>query len=70
MAKKSKPPIPQESALLSPGEAAAFLGVGKTTLARWREMQPPPIPFVRHSTRTIRYRLSDLLNAQTQQVQP
>jgi hypothetical protein len=70
MAKKPRPAIPQESALLSPGEAAAFLGIGRTTLARWRCLQPPPIPFIRHSSRTIRYRLSDLLNAQVQQAAP
>lgn len=33
-------------------------------------MQPPPIPFIKHSSRTIRYRLSDLLNAQVQQAAP
>ena len=68
MAKKSKPPIPQESALLSPGESAVFLGVGRTTLARWRDETPPRIPFVRHSARVIRYRRSDLLNAQQQAI--
>jgi hypothetical protein len=70
MPRKSRPPIPQEAALLSPGEAAQFLGVGKTTLSRWRDEVPPRIPFTAHSSRVIRYRLADLLNAQTQQEIP
>ena len=45
--------------LLSPDEAADFLGVQKSTLAVWRCVQRYPLPFVRIG-RLIRYRQTDL----------
>ena len=47
--------------LLKPAEAAAFLGVHANTLRSWRATGAGP-RFVQHSGRTIRYRISDLLD--------
>jgi excisionase family DNA binding protein len=48
-----------ERRLLTPAEAAAFLGTTEGTLAVWRHSGKHRIPFVR-SGRVIRYRLADL----------
>lgn len=48
-------------AMLTPQEAANFLGCNPASLARWRRMKPPPIPFAAPGPKIIRYRLSDLL---------
>ena len=47
--------------LLKPSEAAAFLGVHSNTLRSWRSAGTGP-RFVQHTGRTIRYRISDLLD--------
>ena len=51
-------------AMLTPIEAANFLGCNVSSLARWRKQQPTPIPFAAPGPRTIRYRFSDLCSAQ------
>ena len=51
-------------AMLTPIEAANFLGCNVSSLARWRKQQPTPIPFSAPGPRTIRYRFSDLCAAQ------
>ena len=47
--------------LLKPSEAATFLGVHANTLRSWRSAGTGP-RFVQHTGRTIRYRISDLLD--------
>ena len=47
--------------LLKPSEAAVFLGVHSNTLRSWRATGTGP-RYVQHSGRTIRYRISDLLD--------
>jgi Helix-turn-helix domain len=47
-------------------EAAAFLRVSARTLQRWRVVGFGP-PFLRYSTRCIRYRLRDLERWQQEQ---
>ena len=47
--------------LLKPSEAAAFLGVHSNTLRSWRAAGTGP-RFVQYTGRTIRYRISDLLD--------
>ena len=47
--------------LLKPSEAAVFLGVHPNTLRSWRATGTGP-RYVQHSGRTIRYRISDLLD--------
>ena len=47
--------------LLKPAEAAAFLGCHTNTLRNWRSAGTGP-HFVQHTGRTIRYRISDLLD--------
>ncbi|MEY8655214.1 helix-turn-helix transcriptional regulator [Brachybacterium paraconglomeratum] len=46
--------------LLTPPEAAELLGIAPQTLANWRSMGKGP-RFVRVGSRSVRYRLSDLL---------
>ena len=60
-------PLPSVSSadgdvLLTTGEAAAFLKVGKSTLERYRLTGTPAIPFVKIGGRRgpVLYRLSDL----------
>ena len=66
MAKKERstptatPPL---ETLLTPTQAASFLGIHSNTLAAWRNAGTGPA-FTQHSERTIRYRISDLLNHQ------
>ncbi len=45
--------------LLTPQEAAAFLGIPSSTLAHWRSERRGP-PYVKLEGRLVRYRLSDL----------
>ena len=49
------PPI-----LLDEREAARALGLTPRTLSEWRRTGNPQLPYVKMSTRCIRYRLSDL----------
>ena len=62
---RSPKPKPQAQrpleSLLKPAEAAQFLGVHANTLRSWRATGTGP-RFVQHSGRTIRYRISDLLD--------
>ena len=51
--------FPRNDPLLSPTEAAAFLGVSVPALAKWRVNGKGP-RYHRLSTRTIRYAFSDL----------
>lgn len=46
--------------LLTPQEAAAYLGVAEQSLANWRTTGRYQLTFVRVGTRMIRYRKSDL----------
>lgn len=46
-------------ALLTPREAAEYLGVPETTLAQWRSQRRGP-PYVKLELRLVRYRRSDL----------
>ena len=63
----SRPAKPKPTAqrpmeqLLKPSEAAVFLGVHSNTLRSWRAAGTGP-RFVQHTGRTIRYRISDLLD--------
>ncbi len=45
--------------LLSTDEVADILGVSTSTLAKWRQLGEPELPFFRVAGR-IRYRLSDV----------
>lgn len=45
--------------LLSPDQVADILGVSTSTLAKWRQLGEPELPFFRVAGR-IRYRLSDV----------
>ena len=47
--------------LLKPSEAAAFLGCHTNTLRNWRSAGTGP-RYTQHTGRTIRYRVSDLLD--------
>ena len=58
---RNKPKSKPLETLLSPSEAAAFLGVHSNTLRSWRSAGTGP-RYVQHSGRTIRYRISDLLD--------
>ena len=49
----------ERSQLLSPVEAAQFLGVAPQTLAIWRCEKRYPLPYVKIGA-LVRYRLSDL----------
>lgn len=46
--------------MVSGPEAAKFLGISKKTIEHWRQQKKGP-PFVRLSTRAVRYRIADLL---------
>lgn len=52
----------QTDRLLTPAEAAAYIGVSKSTLQAWRSQRPDLLPVVRLTARTIRYRIADLLS--------
>jgi hypothetical protein len=61
---KQSPPVADTAPLdpnplLTPDEAARFLGVRARTLANWRTRELGP-PFVKVSTRFIMYRSADL----------
>jgi predicted DNA-binding transcriptional regulator AlpA len=45
--------------LLSPKEAAEFLGIPSGTLAQWRSQRRGP-PYIKLEERLVRYRRSDL----------
>ena len=47
--------------LMTPGQAAVFIGVHTSTLAAWRRAKTGP-NFVQHSDRCIRYRVADLID--------
>lgn len=53
--------------LMTPAQAAAFLNVSANTMRAWRSSGTGPA-FVQHSGRTIRYRVSDLLNHQAEAI--
>ena len=61
---KPTPNRPIET-LMTPTQAAGFLGVHRNTLRAWRSAGTGP-SFTQHSERTIRYRISDLLNHQAE----
>ena len=46
-------------ALLTPKEAAEFLGIPEGTLAQWRSQRRGP-PFIKLELRLVRYRVSEL----------
>lgn len=50
--------VPSKS-LLTPREAAEYLGVPESTLAQWRSQRRGP-PYIKLELRLVRYRLSDL----------
>jgi excisionase family DNA binding protein len=45
--------------LLTPREAAEFLGLPESTLAQWRSQRRGP-PYIKLELRLVRYRRSDL----------
>lgn len=45
--------------LLTPKEAAEYLGIPEGTLAQWRSQRRGP-PYIKLEERLVRYRLSDL----------
>lgn len=45
--------------LLTPREAAGFLGLPESTLAQWRSQRRGP-PYIKLELRLVRYRRSDL----------
>jgi predicted DNA-binding transcriptional regulator AlpA len=45
--------------LLTPKEAAGFLGLPESTLAQWRSQRRGP-PYIKLELRLVRYRSSDL----------
>lgn len=47
------------SALLTPKQAAEYLGIPETTLAQWRSQRRGP-PFIKLELRLVRYRMVDL----------
>lgn len=47
------------SVLLTPRQAAEYLGVPETTLAQWRSQRRGP-PYIKLESRLIRYRRTDL----------
>lgn len=51
----------ESKALLTPREAANFLGIPEGTLAQWRSQRRGPA-FVKLELRLVRYRVSDLEN--------
>ncbi len=58
-----KPPRPKTAVtetFLTPNEAGHLLGIHVNTLAAWRRNRTGPA-FIQHGERTIRYRLSELL---------
>jgi hypothetical protein len=57
--KAEKPPAPATPPILSPREAAAYLGVSKSTLKAWRGKKVGP-PWRRRGARLVFYRLADL----------
>lgn len=65
MKKIRRPKIAATETCLTPGEAASLLNVSTSTLQAWRRAGTGPA-FVQHSGRTIRYRVSDLLNHQAE----
>lgn len=46
--------------LLTPKQAAEFLGVKETTLANWRSTKRYNLPFIKVGS-LVRYKLSDLI---------
>jgi excisionase family DNA binding protein len=53
------PGAPRAPRLVTPKEAAEFLGVPEGTLAQWRSQRRGPT-FVKLEGRLVRYRLADL----------
>lgn len=47
------------TALLTPRQAAEFLGVPEGTLAQWRSQRRGP-PYIKLEARLVRYRAADL----------
>lgn len=47
--------------LLRPNEAATFLGLSSTTLAKWRSTREQTLPYVKRGNRVF-YRQEDLEN--------
>lgn len=46
-------------ALLTPKEAAGYLGISESTLAQWRSQRRGP-PYIKLELRLVRYRRCDL----------
>jgi excisionase family DNA binding protein len=53
------PGAPRTTRLLTPKEAAEFLGIPEGTLAQWRSQRRGPM-FVKLEGRLVRYRSADL----------
>ena len=51
--------------MLTPTEAAIFLGIHRNTLRAWRNAGTGPA-YVQHTSRTIRYQAADLLSHQAE----
>ena len=51
--------------MLTPTQAAVFLGVHRNTLRAWRNAGTGP-HYVQHTSRTIRYKAADLSNHQVE----
>ena len=65
MDKTATQPATGSRELLSPGEAAAYLGVATGTIHAWvsrarRGLEPPRLPFVALGNRLVRFRRTDL----------
>jgi predicted DNA-binding transcriptional regulator AlpA len=52
-------PVAQNKSLLTPKEAAAFLGIPEGTLAQWRSQRRGP-RYIKLEERLVRYRVPDL----------
>ncbi len=50
---------PVGKALLTPAEAAAFLGIPPSTLAQWRSQRRGPA-YIKLENRLVRYRIAEL----------
>lgn len=48
------------NAMLSPGKAAAFLGISTQTLANWRWLRKGP-DYSRFGAKAVRYQVADLV---------
>lgn len=49
-----------ESDLLTPKQAAKYLGIAETTLACWRNRKHPNLVYYKVGEKSVRYRMEDL----------